>query len=59
MNLRLPISLFQVLLLVTLASCSSWQRTEQYGGWSLYVKSGETVSNQAFFDAVQPAFEAV
>ena len=46
-------------LLLLLASCSSWQRTEDFDGWSLYVKSGERVSTRAFFNAVQPAFEAV
>ncbi|MFT7484518.1 MAG: hypothetical protein ACI9F9_000358 [Candidatus Paceibacteria bacterium] len=56
-RLRSPLAL--VGLLIPLASCTSWQRTENYGGWSLYVKSGEVVSTEAFFDAVQPAFEAV
>lgn len=59
MNLRLPLHTLIVGLLTLLASCSSWERTRDYGGWSLYVKSGETVSVDAFFDAVQPAFEAV
>ncbi len=45
--------------LFLLAGCSSWQRAEQYEGWSLYVRSGEQVSSEEFHRAVQPAFEAV
>lgn len=33
--------------------------TEEYEGWSLFVKSGETIASEDFVASVQPAFEAV
>ena len=42
-----------------LAGCTSWERTQEFEGWTLYVQSGERVEVQEFHDAVQPAFEAV
>ncbi|MFT4649415.1 MAG: hypothetical protein ACI9X4_002654 [Glaciecola sp.] len=59
MNLPRPVQLAQAACLILLVSCSSWRRTEDYTGWSLYVKSGEQISSDLFFGAVQPAFEAV
>jgi hypothetical protein len=46
-------------LCLCVTGCSSWQRAEEFEGWTLYVKSGESISNQEFFEAVQPAFETV
>lgn len=46
-------------LLPLLAGCTSWERRQEFEGWTLYVQSGERVEVQEFHDAVQPAFEAV
>ena len=47
------------LALMLLCACSSWQRAEEYDGWSLYVQSGEPISIEVYAAAVEPAFEVV
>jgi hypothetical protein len=46
-------------LALLLAGCSTWHVAEEYEGWSLYVKSSETVASADFVAALRPAFEAV
>jgi len=50
---------FALALCLGLASCTSWQREEEFEGWTLYVRSGEEISSEDFVRAVQPAFESV
>lgn len=47
------------LVALLFASCSSWERAGEYEGWTLYTRSGESIRNQEFVDAVQPAMETV
>ncbi|MFT7670774.1 MAG: hypothetical protein ACI8X5_003487 [Planctomycetota bacterium] len=53
-----PTFLFAVLLLC-LASCTSWEQAEKFDGWALYTKDGEMVSGEDFAAGVQPAFSKV
>ncbi|HIG11753.1 MAG: HEAT repeat domain-containing protein [bacterium] len=46
-------------LALTCASCTTWQPTQEFEGWTLYVQSGETLEVDEFYSAVQPAFDAV
>ncbi|MCB9914148.1 MAG: HEAT repeat domain-containing protein [Planctomycetes bacterium] len=48
-----------LVLCLLLASCTSWERRQEFEGWTLYVQSGEPVEVDLYRAGVQPAFEAV